>query len=78
MGKEKNLPKNSSEPSDDFSGDMDIVSFVVRVWRENVPSGEEKDIWRGHITPIPNGTRHYFTNFNEIPAFMQDYLKSAR
>lgn len=72
------MSKNPSETLDEINSDINIVSFVVRVWREDSASEEEKDIWRGHITPIPEGVRHYFTNFDEIPAFMQDYLKSCR
>jgi len=67
----------ANELSDDFSGDANIFSFVVRVWKD--PSSEEgRDLWRGYITPIPDGSRHYFTHIEEIPAFMQDYFKSVK
>jgi hypothetical protein len=72
------MPKNPPEPLDDVNSDINIFSFVVRVWKEEPASEEGKDIWRGHITPIPEGIRHYFMDFDEIPAFMQVYLKSTR
>lgn len=67
------MPKQPDEITND---DIEILSFVVRVWKEEPSSESDQEIWRGHITPIPDGTRHYFTNFDEIPAFMLDYLKS--
>jgi hypothetical protein len=70
------MAKDPSDISDEISSEANIVSFVVRVWREDLSYEEKKTIWRGHITPIPDGTRHYFTNFDEIPEFMLDYLKS--
>lgn len=72
------MPENSPDSLDDVSNDLNVYSFVVRVWREDPTSEEEKDIWRGHVTPIPEGVRHYFIDFNEIPAFIQDYLKSMK
>lgn len=72
------MPKNPSEHSDEISGDANIVSFVVRVWIEELSSEDQQEIWRGHITPIPEGTRHYFVNFEEIPTIMFDYLKSIK
>lgn len=69
------MPKNPPEPLDDVGSELNIVSFVVRVWREDPASEEEKDIWRGHITRMPDGIRHYFTDFDEIPAIMRDALK---
>ena len=72
------MPKNPPEPLDDVNSDINIFSFVVRVWREDPALEGEKDIWRGHITPIPEGIRHYFTDFDEIPALMEDFLRSVK
>jgi hypothetical protein len=70
----------SSDPSESANDNQDvkIFSFIVRVWKEDPSFGEEKDLWRGHITPIPDGDRHYFTDFEEIPALMYDYCKSMK
>lgn len=70
------MPKNTEDFSDEITSSANIVSFVVRVWREDAGDEEEKEIWRGHITPLPDGVRHYFTNFDDIPAVMHGYLKS--
>ena len=72
------MPKNTEDFPDEITTSANIVSFVVRVWREDPASDEEKEIWRGHITPLPDGTRHYFTNFDEISSVMHDYLKSIK
>jgi len=77
-GERRDMAKTPSDISDEITSDVNIVSFVVRVWREDLSSEEDKEIWRGHITPIPDGTRHYFTSFDEIPEFMLDYLKSIK
>jgi hypothetical protein len=75
---EKPMANNSSHLSDEISGDAHIVSFVVPIWKDESPIEGQKEIWPGHITQIPNGARHYFTNFDEIPEFMQDYLNSLK
>jgi hypothetical protein len=72
------MSKQPEDSSDEIASEATIVSFIVRVWREEPSSETEQEIWRGHITPVPDGTRHYFTNFDEIPAFMRDYLKSNK
>ena len=72
------MAKTPSAISDEITSDANIVSFIVRVWREELSSEEQEEIWRGHITPIADGTRHYFANFDEIPEFMLDYLKSIK
>jgi hypothetical protein len=78
LRKENTLPKNADDFPDEITTSANIVSFVVRVWREDSADDEEKEIWRGHITPLPDGARHYFTDFNDIPAVMHDYLKSGK
>ena len=72
------MSNNTSDYSEESVSDPEIVSFVVRLWREE-PSSEAKEaIWRGHISAVAGGTRHYFTDVNEIPDLIRDYLKSAR
>ena len=53
-----------------------MLSFIVRVWKEELSSQEPGIIWRGHVTCIPNGKRHYFKNINELPELMLAQLKS--
>lgn len=64
-----NIPfGNVSEPS--------IVSFIVRVWREETASHEQQAIWRGHITCVPAGPRQYFANIDEIAGIIRAHLES--
>jgi hypothetical protein len=72
------MAEDKSDFSEEISSEAEILSFVVRVWREEPASEEGRGVWRGHITPIPDGARHYFTNFDEIPEFIMDYTKSIR
>ena len=70
------MPQGPSDFSNDRSGDPNLLSFIVRVWKEEISSQEPKTVWRGHITRIPDGKRHYFKNINELPDLMMAYLES--
>jgi len=70
------LPQGPSDTSNDSSGEASIVSFIVRIWKEESPSKEHQTIWRGHITFIPTGDRHYFASINEITSLIKGHLKS--
>lgn len=48
-------------------------SFVVKVWREETQQGMHV-VWRGHITHVPSGRRHFFSELHEIPLFVEPYL----
>lgn len=72
------MAKDPSDVSEEINSEPNIVSFVVRVWREDLSDEDNNPVWRGHITPIPDGIRRYFADFNEIPAFMLDHLKSIK
>jgi hypothetical protein len=61
------LNKHDSDPT--------ILSFIVRVWLEEIAIENCSPIWRGHIRSIPNGERHYFKNIREIPALIAAQLK---
>jgi len=61
-----------------MNNDARILSFVVRIWREEPTSEERPAIWRGHITPIPGGKRHYFEDLQDIPAFLAARLNEQR
>ena len=57
---------------------MNIHSFVVRIWLEETHANPRLSVWRGHITYVNTGDRHYFENINEIPTFIAPHLKEAR
>jgi hypothetical protein len=57
------------------NGDANIVSFIVRIWREEIAHEDRQPIWRGHITSVPIGRRHYFRDIGEIPDLIKSDLK---
>jgi hypothetical protein len=70
------LTETPSDTPFDQVSEASIVSFIVRVWREETSSPEQESIWRGHITCIPTGTRQYFADINEIAGLIRAYLES--
>jgi hypothetical protein len=72
------LPKDSLESfRDSNEEELNIHSFIVRVWLEETQANPRLVVWRGHITYVKNGNRHYFEDINEIPAFIVPHLKEA-
>ncbi len=69
------LPESPPEYPNESNGEASLLSFVVRLWKEESSSEEQKISWRGHITLVPNGRRHYFTNISEIPDLIVAHLK---
>ncbi len=55
--------------------DLDIQSFIVKIWLEETAEEANQAIWRGHITHVPSGERRYFQNLDEIVAFVTSYLE---
>jgi hypothetical protein len=70
------LTKTPSETPFDRATEASIVSFIVRVWKEDTVAHELQSIWRGHITCIPDGPHQYFANINEIAGLIRAYLES--
>ena len=68
------LPDNPPEYLNESNGESSLLSFVVRIWKEDSAPGEEQPSWRGHITPVPDGVRHYFTNASQIPELIVAHL----
>jgi hypothetical protein len=69
------LPENPPEYPNDSNGESSLLSFVVHLWKEDSGSEGQPASWRGHITPVPNGVRHYFTNISQIPELIVTHLK---
>jgi hypothetical protein len=70
------LPKDPPNFSDDSSGETHILSFIVRLWKEELSSQETGTVWRGHVTRVPDGKRNYFKDIHELPDLMMAHLKS--
>ena len=68
------MPENPPECPNDSNSEASLLSFVVHLWKEESVSEEHQTIWRGHITPVPNGKRHYFTSISEIPDLIVAHL----
>ena len=62
----------------DMESGANILSYIVRVWLEELTSEEDPIIWRGHITPVPNGKRRYFSDINDIPDLIAAHVKAQR
>jgi hypothetical protein len=70
------LPNNLPEYLDESNGESSLLSFVVHMWKEEEASEKQRISWRGHITAVPNGERHYFLDINEIPIFILSCLET--
>jgi hypothetical protein len=73
--KEIGLPYKPRKEVNILNSEANILSFIVRVWMEEPTSKIHPPIWRGHITLIPHGKRHYFKNIYEIPSILLTHLK---
>jgi hypothetical protein len=72
------LSKRRSDVETEEVRPAQIISFVIRVWREETIPEKSQTIWRGHITPLPNGKRHYFSDIVDVPRFIDAHLKEQR
>jgi hypothetical protein len=49
-------------------------SFIVKIWLVELRGEGERTTWRGQITHVPSGQRHYFTDLDEITTCVTPYL----
>jgi hypothetical protein len=50
-------------------------SFIVKIWLEERTDEAEPLTWRGHITHVPSGKRHYLRSLDEMTDFISVFLK---
>jgi hypothetical protein len=74
FSKEVSLSDDSLEALNNFNGEPNVVSFIVRVWKENAGLAGTEENWLGYITPVQPGERQYFTNINQISALIAAHL----
>ena len=55
-----------------------IHSFIIKIWLEEEMDESDRAIWRGHITHVPSGERHYIQDLNAIPVFIEPYLERMK
>ncbi len=51
------------------------VSFIIKIWLEEVAEESDHATWRGHITHVPSGERRYLQDLNGITIFIAPYLE---
>lgn len=56
---------------------MHIHSFIIHIWMEESRNKLDQPSWHGYITPVSNGERHYFTDFNKIEKIITAHLKDS-
>ncbi len=67
-------PKQSDETTCQPASEYRAHSFIVKVWLEEEANQGERTTWRGRITHVPGGERHYLQNLNEVARFIAPYL----
>jgi hypothetical protein len=50
-------------------------SFIIKIWREEISVGTGQAVWRGHITHVPGGERHYLKSLDDISIFISPYIE---
>lgn len=61
---------------DEVAGDEEqVLSFVVRIWREAGPQGVE---FRGWVQHVQSGRRAYFHGLNGLSSVLAAYLGVSR
>ena len=48
-------------------------SFVIRMWPEEMAVTTGSILWRGHITHVPSGERHYFQDLDALRQLIRPY-----
>lgn len=51
------------------------LSFVIRLWREETAVSPEGAVWRGHVTHVPSGQKHYFQDVATLDELFESYLQ---
>lgn len=69
------MPDNPPEAVNDDYDKASIHSFIIHLWMEESSNKLDLTIWRGYITPVPGGERHYFKDIKKITTFIVAHLK---
>ena len=56
--------------------ELTTCSFIVKVWIEETKAEAGRVLWRGHITHVASGDRHYFEDLGQVIPFMIPFLNS--
>lgn len=55
--------------------DHPMHSFVIKIWLEESAEESGQAVWRGKITHVDSGERHFVKSLDEISAFLTLYLE---
>jgi hypothetical protein len=50
------------------------LDFVIRIWLEERPQGEQPPQWRGYVTHVLSGRQQYFQELNDLVRFLESYI----
>jgi hypothetical protein len=57
------------------SSDINIHSFIVKIWLEETVDEAGRATWRGHITHVLSGERRYIKDLEDTMIFLMPYLQ---
>jgi hypothetical protein len=61
--------------SDNNLPEVNLQSFIVKIWLEGKEESENASPWRGSITHVGSGERRYIRSLDEITGYFRSYLK---
>jgi hypothetical protein len=50
-------------------------SFVLRIWLEDSPTGEDPARWRGRITNVLDDRSRVVQSFHHVEEFVKEYVQ---
>ena len=56
--------------------DLNMHSFVVRIWLEEPVCDGKGARWRGHVTHVPSEEKRYIERLIDLDTFIGSYLKT--
>jgi hypothetical protein len=61
--------------SDNDLPEVNLQSFIVKIWVEETGDSTETTPWRGSITHVGTGGRRYVKSLDEITRYFKTYLQ---
>lgn len=55
--------------------DAGRLTFVIRLWLEEVAADRRAVVWRGQIRQALTGEAHYFQEMSEMNAFIERFIQ---
>ena len=57
------------------SNEIDVHSFIVKLWLEKGGRGTQRVAWHGYITHVPGGERRYLKDLNDVTEFIEAHME---